>query len=221
VKIYLFLSLGLLLLLTTACVNTTSLQSGRTLGKGEGESIISFAEGAWSSNSQGFEDGSLNYIPMAEVGANYGVAENLDLAFRVNSAAFLSGQIKYQISSNKESFFATSIGCDVGFSAFYLFAHTAQYRVSVPLYLSIHPSEELCIFLTPRYTISSTYNFAQKTSSDWEPPQNLNYAAISYGIMIGSTSKFVFEFTHSSGNILPNQFAFGFKRTFTLKKRYR
>lgn len=221
-KIYLFLSLGFLLLFTTACVNTNSLQSGRTLGKGEGESIVSFAEGAWSHNSQGFEDGLGNYIPMVEVGSNYGVAENLDLAYRLNSVGFLSGQIKFQFLGDKESFFASSIGGDLGLSAFTLFGHIIQYRVSIPLYLSFHPSDELCVFLTPRYTLSSVYDFAQKPGSDWEPPQNLNYAAFSYGIMIGSTNKFVFEFTHSAGNLLiPNQFAFGFKRTFSLKKRYR
>lgn len=217
-KSFISIALVFFVISLSGCVSLNSLQSGRTLGKGNANLESSLTIGKYAQNSAGLQEGDYDNVPMVEVGAKYGISENLDLSLRLNSASLLTGQIKYQFIGDKASMFATSIGADASIFTLLGIIHFQDYYLSVPLYLSIHPSDKFCIYLTPRYSFSSFYEFEQDKDSVYKPAQNLTYGSFSYGIMIGKKNKFIFEITHSQNRYFePTQVSFGFTSTFDMK----
>jgi hypothetical protein len=213
-KIYLYIVLVLFMVLLTGCVSLSSLQSGRTLGKGKRELATNINFGEYQTSTAHELLPELKNIPIIEFAGTVGVRDNLDLSFKFNTAFNLTGQIKYQFIGDKKSLIASSIGGDAGFnmgspgSGIFL-----DFYLSIPLYLSIHPTEKLAFYLTPRLC-HSTFLIAGDPIGDGEiykETKHLNYAAFTYGIMFGKTQRFMIEISHSQMyNWKPTQVAVGF-----------
>lgn len=221
-KILLFI-MFLCLAFLSSCVSINSLQSGRTIDKGNLEIAGGLTSGEYTPNSLGLEeddDYNYDYVPMLEFGAKYGISENFDLALKFNTAGFVMGQIKYQFLGNKSSLFAAGIGADFGsFPVWALFSVMDSY-ISVSLYLSIHPTEDICLYVTPRYSYSSIIFFNADGDSLVSPAEPLSYFAFSYGMVIGKKNKLKIEITHSQNNgFKPTQIAIGFSSTFDMKNK--
>src|SRR5450759_1560585 len=115
-KILLFI-MFLCLAFLSSCVSINSLQSGRTIDKGNLEIAGGLTTGEYNPNSLGLEeddDYNYDYLPIFEFGAKYGIFENFDLALKFNTAGFVLGQVKYQFLGTKKTLFAGSVGADFG-----------------------------------------------------------------------------------------------------------
>lgn len=210
--------------LTSSCVSINSLQSGRTIDKGNLEIVGSLASGEFTPNSPSLKEAidyvQYDYVPVFEATAKYGLCENLDLALKLNTAGFVMGQVKYQFFGTKKTLFAVSVGADFGaFPVWTMFGVIDTY-ISVPLYLSFHPKDDFCLFLTPRYSYSSLKYFDQTNDSLNGTSKYSNYFAFSYGMVIGKKNKLMIEITHSQNNgFKPTQIAIGFSSTFDMKNK--
>ncbi len=108
------LFITMVLLGLASCVSLNSHQVGRTLGQDNYAAFGSFNFGYLPSETYWAMDSGSFYI--AEIGALYGIHENLDAGLKVNSSFHFTWMSKYQFIGNKHSFFASSVGLDVGAS---------------------------------------------------------------------------------------------------------
>jgi hypothetical protein len=181
-KNYLFFAAAALAVsfLFTNCASLTGFQTGRTVGQENGELLISIN----ASQTPEFDfDGNDTtdvdnfYFPNLEVSGRYGIIEKLDIGLRVNTNFNLAFDAKYQVIGDRYSPVAVAVGGGVG--TFGLFA--ALWNVQIPVYFSIHPSEMVDIYITPRY-------IAQFAAGDFSG--SLSYLGGNAGIMFGKRTKF-------------------------------
>lgn len=135
-------------------------------------------------------------FPFIEVSGRYGVTDKLDIGVRLNSNLNLGVSGKYQLVGDQESPFAMALGAEIATFGLFL----GLWNVQVPVYLSVHPSERLAIYLTPRYT----YQFSTFVGAKY----GLSYVGANAGIMFGERSKFGLDIgyhnvsaTEGSGNL--------------------
>lgn len=164
------------------CASLTGFQTGRTVGKGNGELMFSLN----ASQSPDFEldvnfddtaDIKNFFFPNLEGSVRYGIIEKLDVGARLNTNFNLAFDARYQLIGDRYSPVALSAGMGVG--TFGLFA--ALWNLQIPLYFSIHPSPIVDIYISPRY-------IAQFAAGDIQG--KLNYLGGNAGIMIGKRTKF-------------------------------
>lgn len=223
-KIYLFILSLLMIAFISGCVSINSLQSGRTIDKGNLEIAGSLTSGEFTPNSPSLKSAidyvQYDYVPVFEATAKYGLYDNFDLALKLNTAGFVMGQVKYQFLGSKKTLFAGSVGADFGaFPVWTIFGVIDTY-ISVPLYISFHPKDDICLYITPRYSYSSLNFFDQTNDSLNGTSEYLSYGAFSYGLIIGKKNKLMIEVTHSQNNgFKPTQVAIGFSSTFDMKNK--
>lgn len=220
----LFFSIFLSLAFLSSCVSINSLQSGRTIDKGNLEIAGGLTSGEYNPNSPILKEVTdyvnYNYVPILEASAKYGITENLDFAFKINTTGFMMGQVKYQFLGTKKTLFAGSVGADFGVFPLWVIYGLLDSYVSVPLYLSFHPMDDFCLYVTPRYSYSSLSFFHHESDTLDNSSECLSYAAFSYGMVIGKKNKLKIEITHSQNNgFKPTQVAIGFSSTFDMKNK--
>lgn len=170
----------------TGCASLTGFQDGRTLGKDGGEFGVSLnfsqspdfdelEEQAEDSLTMGFP--SL-VLPSFEFAGRYGVAEKVDLGVRLNTNLNLGISGKFQVVGDQESTFALALGAEVG--TFGLVS--GLWNVQVPVFMSVHPSERLSIYFSPRYI----YQFSSFAGAE----NGLSYLGGNAGLMFGSRNKY-------------------------------
>jgi len=196
----------------TGCASLTGFQDGRAVGQDNGEVGVSLNysrspdldklkdEAEDSTNVEIPIDG----FPFIEVSGRYGVTDKLDIGVRLNSNLNLGVSGKYQLVGDQESPFAMALGAEI--ATFGLIA--GLWNVQVPVYFSVHPSERLAIYLTPRYT----YQFSTFAGAEY----GLSYVGANAGLMFGERSKFGFDIgyhnvsaTEGDGNLGMLQFGVG------------
>jgi len=202
-----------LALIMSGCISITSLQSGRTVGKGNVEVAASATYGNYSKYSIDWEE--YNNLPIAEVGGNFGLNDNLDIGLNINSIFTISSNLKCQFIGNKSSLFASSLGTEAGISFLMIGNSVLYYYYSIPLYLSYHPSENISLFITPRYGKS----FIESPGSDNYPDfQSIktNHFGFSYGFSFGNKNKIVLELSNFNKTKLyiPTHISLGYVYTF-------
>ncbi len=213
-------NLVFLLVLTTtlfsSCLSISTVQSGRTLGKGNSEIALIGSYGRYSQISVIDNDGNFDYLPVFAIRQQYGFSQKLDIALTVDQNTFLSPSIKYQFIGDNKSHFASSIGLETGVNFFtFLFGNFTHY-VTVPLYLSYHPKNNISLYLTPRYINTSEYIFNKQSSSPGAG-DSFSQLGSSYGIILGSKHKFALEISNFGLDYYkPTQFSIGY--IFTLRK---
>ncbi len=173
------LAMGLLL---NNCASLTGFQDGRTVGKGNGE-IIASLNFSQSPNFQDIEDeNDLSipriFFPSAEIGYRYGVGEKIDVGFRLNTNLNVALGMKAQLVGDRQSPAALALGFEGG--TFSLIG--GLWNASVPVYFSLHPSENFTWYLTPRFT----YQFSTLGSFN----SGFTYLGGNTGFMFGRRAKF-------------------------------
>ena len=199
----------LISLLLSACTSFTAYQTGRTLGKGKSE-ITATLNGVLIKDEGGEDFLNVKVVPLAEVQYQIGVAEKLDLGVKLTTETSLTADVKWQFLGDQSSKFAASTGLVIGGTGINPFAAQAQ----VPLYLSIHPTEKLAIYLTPRYT--GLLN---------QDDEIFHAGSFSTGIIFGNRPKFAFDFSYidlsgySENESQAALFNFGFGLKIPLQKK--
>jgi hypothetical protein len=202
--------------LFSSCISEVSMQTGRTLGIKKLEVCVNGSSGKFSEISAIDSAGSFDYKPLIGVNLHYGVLKNLNVGVSVNQSTFIGTSMKYQLLGTKQSRFATSLGLNAGFnSGAFLFGNFISF-LSVPLYISYHPSNAFSVYLTPRYIATSEYIFASETGSQ-EIGFNRKIYRIgsSYGIMVGEEHKIAIEVSNFGKALFrPTQISVGYIYTF-------
>jgi len=167
-------------LLFSACTSFTGYQTGRTLGKGNSE-ITTALNGVLIKDEGGEDFLNVKVVPLAEVQYQIGVAEKIDIGAKLTTGTSFTADVKWQFLGNKTSKFAASTGLAIGGTGVNPFAGQAQ----IPLYLSLHPTENFAIYLTPRYTGLIS------------PDREIFHApSASTGIIFGKRPKFALDFSY-------------------------
>jgi hypothetical protein len=176
----LLLSAGVVLLFTN-CASLTGFQTGRTVGKNKGEMMLSLNYSQTPDFNIDIDQNDTSDIkrlafPNLELGARYGLTEELDFGLKINTNFNFALDAKYQVLGDKESDVALSVGLGAGtFGMFSLL-----WNFQVPLYFSYHPNENVDIYITPRY-------IAQSAAGDISG--RLNYFGGNTGVLFGKDVK--------------------------------
>jgi hypothetical protein len=171
------------LFLLSNCASITGFQDGRTVGEGNGDFYGSFNLSTspnfddWSNDSITVDVPTLTF-PSLEFGGRYGVAEKVDLTLRLNTNLNLGIGTKFQLIGDRSSPFALALGAEVGSFGIVL----GLLNVQIPLYMSVHPSENFGWYFTPRYI---------RQFSTFAGVQNgLTYFGANTGFLMGRRNKF-------------------------------
>lgn len=176
----------LMILVLNSCASLTGYQDGRSVGEGNGEVGVSLNLSQSPNfgdleDSIGISDVPTFRFPNIETAGRYGVAEKLDVIFKVNTNLNLGIGAKFQVVGDRSSQFALGIGAEAG--TFGLVS--GLWNVQIPLYTSFHPKENFSIYASPRYI----YQFS--TVGDIE---GLNYLGGNFGLLFGNKHKFGIDF---------------------------
>jgi hypothetical protein len=180
-NLLLFVTAGLALMFSS-CASLTGFQDGRTIGENRGEVMVSLNSSGSPEFTDLINDQDTNNVNIGlpitfanfELGGRYGITEKLDVSMKINTTFSAALGAKYQLVGNQTSKFALAAGLDVGTVLL------AVYNVQVPLYLSVHPTEMITIYATPRYI----YQFPFVGLVDW------SYAGGNFGLLFGRKHKF-------------------------------
>lgn len=171
-----------LALFFTNCASLTGFQTGRTVGEGNGEFMISLNASQSPDFDFNFDSSDSTevdnlFFPNIEVSGRYGITEKFDMGARLNTFLNIAIDGKYQILGDQESDVALSVGAGVG--TFGLFS--ALWNVQVPLYFSFHPNESIDLYINPRY-------IAQFAAGELN--SGLHYMGGNVGVLFGKRVKF-------------------------------
>lgn len=180
------LFLSIILLTISGCVSFIGYNDGRSLGKGKKEMLASV--NLTKSPSVDFlnpknkkDEIPILIFPAVAFGGITGETDKIDLYFRVTSSLNLNGGVKYQLLGSRSSMFAMGIGAELGL---FVLNKNSILNTQIPLFTSYHPSENLAIYVTPRYV----YQF--KSS---ERPYDFNYIGGNLGLLYGKKHKIGFD----------------------------
>jgi hypothetical protein len=190
------------------CVSLSSHQTGRTLGEGNSAVFGGFNAGVLASDQYKLID-SLGSFYFAEAGIWNGISDKFDLAAKVNSSSFITGCSKYQFLGNKESFFASSLGADLGMSPFAIPYGAVTYSASLVSYSSIHPASWVALTFAPRITHFGITNFTQ----EYGFTDKSNIVGYTAGIIVGRRTQLSVEVSQFVNN---TSFSFNTKPIFSI-----
>ncbi len=139
---------SILLLLCNSCAQLSLFQDARTSGKNKGNFGVNLS--AYGTNDT--SDGSIGVAaaPFLQIYGSYGLVEKIDLQLSLSSQGNALLAPKLQFVGDQESRFAASFNPGLEFqmggdNGVFIF------RSHVGLITSFHPSENVAIFLEPRW----------------------------------------------------------------------
>lgn len=185
------LRLTVLLFLLPSCMPLAGLQTGRSLGKGNGI-ITPYLQSGNIYLPKDDTEKSISFVSTAGAQFSTGITNRLDLGGKVDISSFAAFQMKYQVLGNQTSTFAASVGAEVGLMLVPLLAGGVFYYASVPVFLSYHPKENLSFHLMPLYSFGQRY-VAKNTNGSQGYKYALAQSGVSYGVSIGKKNKLAFE----------------------------
>jgi len=158
-KNQLFILVALITLLSS-CAQISSLQTAKTLPKGD--AILGASIAAYGVSDDDFVGGELGtaVVPHLEFFGRQGIAENFDVGLKFSSSLNISIDGKYQFYGNQTSKFALAVG-----AAFeYQYSNGGNFisRQTLPLYFSFHPNDDFALYTSPKFIhqiISDDNNF--------------------------------------------------------------
>ncbi len=134
------------LVATSGCVQLSTFQTAKTVPKGDGEILVALGGGGISG---AFDGGSVGFGTY-ELAGRLGVGDKTDVGFKISHFVSYLADVKFQFVGDQESKFAMATGPGLGLYAFGFGA--AIFQGTVPLHMSIHPSDRFAVYLTPRYS---------------------------------------------------------------------
>lgn len=182
------------LFMLSGCLSMSSLQTGRTMGKGEfGGGIAggTFAVGVDNKDDTLTQQAlGLDRLesPFGEIYVKYGITDRLDVGGKLTLIGTGNVDIKYRFLGSNESKGAISAGMSIGTVSV---NDQTIFDVHVPVYLSFHPSNWFAIYSTPRYVLRNI----EGTSSNW--------FGLTGGVRIGGKKFGVFgEYTYITNSVI-------------------
>ena len=181
-----------IILFLSSCASMSMMQTARTTEKGK----LGTSYGGGVVQSElilGTSDTLDLNAPFAEVGARYGITDNLDAGLKLTLIGTGVADVKYQFIGDSESVFAGSVGLGVGYLSIESGSSKSSiYDLMVPAYFSVHPTDWLGIYAGPRYVFRiNSYNTDQESdtgTSHW-------YGGTA-GIRLGGRVAFLGEFSY-------------------------
>lgn len=172
-------------LVCSGCATLTGYQDGKTLSEGVTEINVSLNVG----QSQPFnveEDEFLDtfnriFFPNIELSVRHGISEKLDAIVRLSTTSNIGAGFKYQLLGDHFSDYGIAVGAELQNWGFLV---SQLWNIQIPLYTSIHPTEKVAIYFTPRYI----YQF-----SSFGGRENWHYLGGNLGILLGRKHKFAID----------------------------
>ena len=172
------LILVLVSIFLASCASLEGLEEGRTIGEGNSEIGVTINY----TSIPDLQEANSPIIGYPSLVANYkyGIGQKLDISATISSTLYIGFGAKYQFLGDQETKFNMAAGLNVGS------ALGAINQVTVPLYLSYHPSEKISINLSPKYFVMfSTIDDASTNSS---------FLGTNFGFLFGDRHKFGIDF---------------------------
>ncbi len=159
-------------MLLSSCVSMSSMQTARTLGKGNTE--LSLGGSRVSYDYFPSETDTINRKTVTgEIDWRYGITDKLDIGVKASILGTAGGYAKYQFLGDQESKFAASGGAGLGYLTIESGTDENKSKTTivdyyVPLNLSYHPKEWIGIYTSPRYTLrTAKSNDSKASASHW------------------------------------------------------
>jgi len=152
-------------LVISSCSMMSSMQTGRTMKKGDVGLAVGYGSLLESNGSNVFSD-----FHFLELNLRYGLFKYFDVGLEFASAYPTTLDVKYQFAGTDSSIYACSIG--FGFTVQSARSGFREIGVLVPLYTSFHPIKEVAVFLSPRV-------YCYHDSMNW-----LTYTGLSTGFSL-------------------------------------
>jgi len=134
------------LFILSSCIQLSTFQTAKTVGDGNGEILVAFGGGGVTDSFEGDNVGFGTF----ELGGRLGVGDKVDVGLKISHFASYLVDVKYQFVGDQHSKFAMATGPGIGFYGFG-FGGTL-FQATLPLHMSIHPSEKFAVYFTPRYS---------------------------------------------------------------------
>ncbi len=207
---------AVILILFYSCASTTGFQTGRTVGAEAGE--ISFSiNGTRTPDFEALEDETDTdfniFVPNIEISGRYGISDKVDFGLRANTFLNILADVKVQIAGDQESPFAMSTGLGLGMFGF-ISGAGGLFNFQVPVYASYHPSENVDLYVAPRYIGQWGTTFEESSSL-------LNYYGANFGFLTGRKVKFgidlaLFKLSNQDSDFDDTLFQLGFGMKFKI-----
>jgi hypothetical protein len=187
------LGVSLVLISMSSCVSFSSMQTGKTVGKGEMSVTpsINMVQGNGELEQFG--------LPFLEVQGSYGIKENFDLQAKISLLGPIGVGAKYQFIGNQSSQAAVALGLQTGyFNTSSDNTKTNMFEFQIPIYASYHPKNWLSVYASPKYLIRSYFNTEMINSGNQDRIQTKsveNYSGSSFGIRMGKKIAFLAEYS--------------------------
>jgi len=175
--------------LWNSCASISGFQTGRTVGAESGEIMFSvngtrtpdFDE--ISENSDSIDSGDFSiFAPTLEIGGRYGVTDRIDFGIRANTNLNIYADVKFQLVGDQESPVAVATGFGLGLFGF-ITGTGGLYNFQIPLYASFHPTDNLDLYVAPRYVGQWGTAFGKSSGL-------INYFGTNVGFLMGRRTKY-------------------------------
>jgi len=141
----------------SACVQINSLQTAKTLPKGE-TTIGLFPSGYAVSHIDNFDAFLDIYaiMPSLQFFARRGITNKFDVGLKASTFANIAIDGKYQLLGNANSKFAMAVG--IGFEYQFTFDNFFVCRQTASTYFSFHPKNDMAFYASSKFTHHSVIN---------------------------------------------------------------
>ena len=163
-------------LVISGCSMMSSMQTGRTMKKGDVGIAVGYGSVMQSDGSNIFSD-----IHFWELNLRYGLFDRFDVGLEFFGSYPTTLDVKYQFAGTDSSIFACSIGA--GFTVQSIRYGFSETGLQASLFTSFHPTKEIAIFLSPRMYHHSNENTHLQT-----------YAGLATGFRLGGAFALILEY---------------------------
>ncbi len=180
-----------LLISISACANFDTTQTGRSIGKNNMSYSGSFNFRAFDKSDISLDSDSI--LPFsAQARLYYGLNDNFDIGLSINSSSLMTLHSKYQIIGSKNSFYAASIGADIGCATLSTFlTKTSAYTGSFRIYNSFHLNDKFGVTFHPAYIYFAKSQNSNKLGGPYD--RYANIYGLSSAVFYGKSFKVFLE----------------------------
>lgn len=189
----------LFFLALTSCASFSYIQDGKSLGKDNYAfqgNVSSMNKSAYNYLYQENSDEIKEYIPDVNLAFDLGVSKSTDFGMEINSTLYTGLRLKHQFIGSENSLINASLGFRVGTNILELFIAFARLNLQTPLFLSFHPTKNLCLYTVHSFNHQIVYQFENQTT-DFVPNYRSKYSTLSntLGLIYGNRHQFGVELT--------------------------
>lgn len=188
----------------SGCVPVSSLQTARTIPKGDME--VGGYLGLMHHKNEPITDSIIYFVPIVDGYFGYGISSKADLSIHLDYFGLFNTKLKYMLIGDHTTNFGLSSG--FGISMFPL-AFGQGLNFELPVYASYYFSPSKALYANPKYF----YSIGHWTDAVDGKPTSDRFL-ISTGICLGVKHRFFLEYTYNfmyEDKSAPNQVSVGYK----------